>query len=59
MHHSQGPEAVRAYLRECKRLGFDYVELSTGGRGAELLPAPHLLFGAAPHLRRVVDAPLV
>lgn len=27
---SQGPAAVEAYLRECKELGFDVVELSTG-----------------------------
>lgn len=27
---SQGLEAVQPYLRECKQLGFDYVELSTG-----------------------------
>ncbi len=26
----QGPEAVQAYLKECRQLGFDYVELSTG-----------------------------
>ncbi|KAI7840207.1 hypothetical protein COHA_005989 [Chlorella ohadii] len=25
-----GPEAVQAYLKECRQLGFDYVELSTG-----------------------------
>lgn len=26
----QGPDAVRAYLRECKALGFDLVEVSSG-----------------------------
>ncbi len=27
---SQGPEAVRRYLRECRELGFDIVEVSSG-----------------------------
>ncbi|HZV05274.1 MAG TPA: phosphosulfolactate synthase [Gemmataceae bacterium] len=27
---TQGPEAVRRYLRECKELGFDIVEVSSG-----------------------------
>jgi phosphosulfolactate synthase (CoM biosynthesis protein A) len=26
----QGPGAVQEYLRECKSLGFDVIELSTG-----------------------------
>jgi phosphosulfolactate synthase (CoM biosynthesis protein A) len=37
---TQGPEAVRQYLRECQELGFDIVEVS---RGFVTIPADDLL----------------